>query len=85
LHHVSSTTCDYALTIRHANATEKNSFKRNHGADQKEIPVMNVTFPHEVYYKGSFASYYLGLESKKIFMILTIICLATTELVMEFI
>jgi hypothetical protein len=36
-------------------------------------------------YKGSFGSHHLGLESKKLFMILTITCLVATELVMEFI
>jgi hypothetical protein len=35
--------------------------------------------------KGSFGSHHLGLESKKLFMILTITCLAATELAMEFI
>jgi hypothetical protein len=34
---------------------------------------------------GSFGSHHLGLESKNSFMILTITCLAATELVMEFI
>jgi hypothetical protein len=33
----------------------------------------------------SFGSHHLGLESKNLFMILTITCLAATELVMEFI
>jgi hypothetical protein len=36
-------------------------------------------------YKGSFGSHHLGLESKNSFIILTITCLAATELVMEFI
>jgi hypothetical protein len=35
--------------------------------------------------KGSFGSHHLGLESNNSFMILIITCLATTELVMEFI
>jgi hypothetical protein len=35
--------------------------------------------------KGSFSSHHLGLESKNSFMILTITCLAATELIMEFI
>jgi hypothetical protein len=35
--------------------------------------------------KGSFGSHHLGLESKNLFMILSITCLAATELVMEFI
>jgi hypothetical protein len=34
---------------------------------------------------GSFGSHHLGLESKNSFMILSITCLAATELVMEFI
>jgi hypothetical protein len=35
--------------------------------------------------KDSFGSHYFGLESKNSFIILIIICLATTKLVMEFI
>jgi hypothetical protein len=35
--------------------------------------------------KGLFGSHHLGLESKNSFVILTITCLVTTELVMEFI
>jgi hypothetical protein len=37
------------------------------------------------FYEGSFGSHHSGLESKNSFMILTITCLAATELVMEFI